>query len=65
MDSRTLWGLWLLTQQPKPPPADDLLAQEDEETRRMIAHYLRLADQLLSSTEDQRPEDPEEQGKAA
>lgn len=65
MDSRTLWGMWLLAQQPKPPPAEDFLAQEDEETRRMIAHYLHLADQLLSSTEDQRPEDPEKQSNAA
>jgi hypothetical protein len=55
MDSRTSWCLWLLAQQPKPPPADNLFAQEDEETRRMIAHYLHLADLFLSAetTEDQ------------
>jgi hypothetical protein len=58
MDSRTSWCLWLLAQQPKPPPADNLFVQEDEETRRMIAHYLHLADRLLSS----EPTEVQEEG---
>lgn len=49
MDSRISWFSGLLAQQPKPPPADNLFAQEDEETRRMIAHYLHLADLFLST----------------
>jgi hypothetical protein len=50
MDFKTLWPLRLpRSQQPQAPQDNDRLIQEDEETRRIIAHYLLLADQLLSA----------------
>lgn len=55
MDFRTFWPRLPGSQQPKPPSAEDLISQEDDETRRIIAHYLHLADQFLATgtAEDQ------------
>lgn len=54
MDLRSVWRLRLPTaEESKPAPGDDLLAQEDDETRAIIAHYLTLADHLLSAETNQ------------
>lgn len=45
--------LWLRfrSKQGDPPPLEPSLAKEDEETRAGVNHYLRLADQALSTDE--------------
>lgn len=60
MDPKTAWWQRLsAAQKPKQSPPDDPRSQEDEETRKLIAHYLHLADLLLSTENAQEAEKDE------
>jgi len=47
------WSKFLRTQENGPRSPEPSLIQEDEETRVSIHHYLRLADQALSTDAEQ------------
>lgn len=47
------WSGFRSQDEPELPACDPSLAQEDEETRTSVSHYLRLADQLLFTQEEE------------